>query len=73
MDTWYGVASVFDLFGLLNDYNYSRSSAEADVKGLQSDYYAIASDFWSAVRQFEGESSSEELPKQYRLFDPDRI
>lgn len=70
---WYGVASVFDLFGLLDDYNYSRSSEEADARGLQSDYYAVANDFWGAVRQFEGEHSSEKLPEQYRLFDPDKI
>lgn len=70
-DVWYGVASTFDLFGRLNDYNYSLSGREADTRGLQSDYYAIAHDLWSAVLLFEGEHSLEELPKQYRLFDPD--
>lgn len=70
-DVWYGVASTFDLFGRLNDYNYSRSGREADARGLRSDYYAIAHDFWNAVRLFEGEHSLEELPKQYKLFEPE--
>jgi uncharacterized protein with ParB-like and HNH nuclease domain len=65
------VASTFDLFGRLNDYNYSSSGREADARGLQSDYYAIANDLWHATRLFEYEHSLEELPKQYRLFDPD--
>lgn len=69
--TWDGVASTFDLFGLLNDYNYGRSGREADARGLRSDYYVIAHDLWNAMRLFEREHSVEELPKQYRLFDPD--
>jgi hypothetical protein len=70
-DVWYGVASVLDLFGRLNDYNYSSSGREADFRGLRSDYYAIAHDLWDAVRLFEDEHSLEELPRQQRLFDPD--
>lgn len=70
-DAWYGVASTLDLFGFLNDYNYSRTGREADAKGLQSDFYAVANDFWRAVWMFERGHSLDELPEQYRLFDPD--
>jgi|SRR5215212_2203106 len=69
-DFWYGVASTLDLFGRLDDYNYSRTGKAADARGLYSDYYAIAHDMWHALRAFEGEHSLEELPNQYRLFDP---
>ncbi|CAN5647476.1 hypothetical protein BH24ACT21_BH24ACT21_09700 [soil metagenome] len=70
-DAWYGAASTLDLFGLLNDYNYSSTGREADAKGLQSDFYAVANDFWRAVWTFEREHPLDELPEQYRLFDPD--
>jgi hypothetical protein len=71
-NVWDGVASTFDLFGVTNNqFNYSRSERGADARGLRSDCYAIAHDFWHAVRLFEGEHSLEELPKQQRLFDPD--
>lgn len=70
-DVWYGAASMFDLFGLLNDYNYSRTGRGADANGLRSDYHAIAYDLWRAMWLFENEHSLNELPEQYRLFDPD--
>lgn len=70
-NVWDGAASLLDLFGRLYDYNYSRTGREADARGLSSDYYAVAHDLWGAVRLFEGEHSLEEVPKQYRLFDPD--
>jgi hypothetical protein len=69
---WDGAASLLDLFGRFDDYNYSRTVREADARGLYSDCYAVAHDFWDAVRLFEGEQSLEKLPKQYRLFDPDK-
>jgi hypothetical protein len=68
---WDGVATLWDLFGRFYDYDYSRTGREADTRALYSDYYAIGHDFWEAVRLFEDEHSLEELPKQYRLFDPD--
>ena len=70
-DIWYDGASIFDLFGRFYDVKHSLTGREADARGLYSDYYAIALDFWEAVRLFEGEHSIKELPKQYRLFDPD--
>lgn len=72
-DFWYGVGSTLDLFGRLREYNYSRTGRSADARGLYSDYLATAKDFWEAVRLFEDEHSFEELPKQYRLFDPDKL
>ncbi len=72
---WSGVASVFDLFGRLdqNSYNYSRTEEEADRRGLYTDYYTVGQDFWKALRMFESELPYDKRPQQDRLFDPDEV
>jgi hypothetical protein len=72
-DFWSGVASTWDLFGNLYDYDYSRTRRGGDTRDLYRDYHAIGRDFWEALLLFESERSLEELPKQYRLFDADKF
>lgn len=43
-----GAARVADFWGSLNEYNTSRTAAEADLLALESDIRAIASD-WKSV------------------------
>ena len=40
-----GIARNLDLFGILNNYNYSRDTAEADLKAMRSDLEALKHDF----------------------------
>jgi hypothetical protein len=65
---WFGVASVFDLFGRLETYNYSRTKEEADLRGLYADYYVVGQDFWDTMQGLK--LDCHDKPKQYRLFDP---
>lgn len=44
-----GLGRTLDLFGTLDDYNYSSSAAEADELALQSDLAAIGKDFRRAI------------------------
>jgi len=68
-----GVASILDLFGRWDSYNYSRTEKESDQRGLLTDYYMVGQDFWNALREFEAGRSHDELPQQDRLFDPDEV
>jgi hypothetical protein len=39
-----GIARNIDLFGIMNDYNYSRNGADADMKALMNDWAAVYKD-----------------------------
>jgi hypothetical protein len=42
---WIGMGSVFNIAGCYFDFNYSRSSEEADRKALECDRDMIVQDF----------------------------
>jgi len=48
-----GAGSVIDLFGVLNNYNYSRNEAEADFNAQYDDFSALYKDFYAAVEAVE--------------------
>lgn len=56
-----GMASVLDLGGVLEEtgYNYSRSSRQADLRAMQSDWYVIGQDLRNAIGRLEEEELSE--------------
>ena len=54
-----GVARSIDLFGLLDEYNYSETENEADVKSLKRDWDIIGKDLWSAVKEYESETGQQ--------------
>jgi hypothetical protein len=43
-----GIGRNIDLFGVLNDYNFSSSGQDADVKALASDWMAVYGDMAKA-------------------------
>jgi hypothetical protein len=43
-----GIGRNIDLFGLMNNYNYSKSGAEADMKALINDWAAVYGDLYNA-------------------------
>lgn len=66
-----GMASILDLSGSLDWYNYSTTGDEADWKAIYSDYRMIGQDIEDAVREYE-RVYAELLESQARLFDPDK-
>ncbi len=48
-----GMARVVDLGATLQDYNYSRNTAEADTKALINDWFAIGDDIRHSLNQYE--------------------
>lgn len=48
--TFRGVGSVLDFWGQLAQYNFSVTSAEADLIALRSDWAMIAQDFREGLR-----------------------
>jgi hypothetical protein len=55
-----GVGRVFDLWGQLDGYNTSVTSAEADLIALRSDWTMIAQDFRTGLRE-AGKAHSKEI------------
>lgn len=47
-----GVARVVDLFGQLDEYNYSSSNDEADSKALKRDWFITGEDISSSMKQY---------------------
>jgi hypothetical protein len=45
-----GLARAFDFGGTLQEYNLSRTGAEADLRALQADVQAVGEDLKEAVR-----------------------
>jgi hypothetical protein len=48
-----GVARLFDLYGLYDAYNMSRTAGEADYKALLSDWCIVGQDIQDAMTAFE--------------------
>jgi hypothetical protein len=47
-----GVARLFDINGLLNQYNYSHTEEEADYRAIHSDWAYVGKDISEAIIQF---------------------
>jgi hypothetical protein len=43
-----GIGRNIDLFGLMNNYNYSQNGTEADVKALLNDWGVVYGDLYKA-------------------------
>lgn len=52
---WEGLARLLDVGGTLNEYNYSDSDEEADVRAILSDWEAVGKDIRAAIKKFEME------------------
>lgn len=68
---WSGLARLLDLRASFDVYNEALTPAQADVLALRSDWQAVGSDLWKAVRAYENaiqarDRDSEE--RQQRLF-----
>jgi hypothetical protein len=50
-----GVASIFDFWGIMNQYNISRSTADADALALVMDWRAVSMDLARAFDIVAGE------------------
>lgn len=48
---WTGFGSVLDLFGSREQYNYSKSTLEADVKALRNDWGVVGQDIQAAQEE----------------------
>jgi hypothetical protein len=43
-----GIGRNIDLFGVMNNYNYSNSGTEADIKALMNDWAVVYEDLYKA-------------------------
>ncbi len=48
-----GVARIMDIFGDLNQYNYSDNISEADYRAIFSDWEIVGKDILNAIEEFE--------------------
>jgi hypothetical protein len=53
-----GAARSFDLFGVLDEYNYSNNGPEADVMALRADMKAIGGDFRKAYSDLQCQTAA---------------
>jgi hypothetical protein len=50
-----GMARLVDVYGILNEYNYSFSDEEADIRAIRSDWENVGDDIWEAIENFDKE------------------
>lgn len=50
-----GVARTLDLWGTLDDYNFSETNLEADEKAIAADWIIVGQDLSEAMAQSESE------------------
>lgn len=62
---WRGAARVGDFWGILEEYNLSRTAAEADAMAMRSDWLAIGRDMTAALQTHRREDLH---PAQLDLF-----
>jgi hypothetical protein len=53
-----GVARTFDLFGTLDEYNFSATEKEADIKALKRDWQVVGNSIEDAIEDYDQNSSS---------------
>jgi hypothetical protein len=56
-----GMGSIVDFWGELSQYNFSVSSAEADIAALRADWEMIAQDFRSGLKEVSRPQSQSPL------------
>jgi len=59
-----GIARTFDLFGIFDSYNSSRTGEMADARALYSDWSAVGDDLRNAMK-----SSDCSAGRQLNLFE----
>jgi hypothetical protein len=55
-----GIGRNIDLFGVLNNYNYSTSGEEADLRALKEDLNALKQDFDTSFKSVVNEFAAKE-------------
>ena len=50
-----GAARVLDLWGMLDDYNFSDTALEADGRAIAADWLVVGQDLSDAIEQNESE------------------
>ena len=63
-----GIGRLVDLFGLFDDYNQSRTEAEADAQGLYSDFRITGEDLLFALEYAKQEDAGLQSDLQMPLF-----
>lgn len=53
-----GAARNMDMFGSLNNYNYSESEEEADLRALKRDWKIVGIDIYKAILNYAKKISS---------------
>ena len=48
-----GIGRLFDVAGVLSEYNYSRDGEEADYLAITADWLAVGDDMRAAVKQYQ--------------------
>ena len=64
----FGMARLFDFFGLFDQYNGSRTPEEADARGLFVDWKMTGQDIIVAFHQAEADDSQVKNEHQMLLF-----
>ena len=67
-----GMARLLDIGGQFDEYNQSRTPAEADARALYSDFRVVGDDVMAAIREFHkaiGDSEASITKLQLSLFD----
>ncbi len=54
-----GIARLLDFGNILNEYNRSRTSQEADIRALRADWYVVGDDLRRAYEEFAEECARE--------------
>lgn len=47
-----GMARLFDFGGSLNQYNYSKSPNEADLRAMEADWQMVGEDLRNALKEY---------------------
>lgn len=53
-----GMARTLDLFGVLDEYNYSSNPSEADAKAMASDWLIVGQDILDVIEQHPEERAA---------------
>lgn len=51
-----GAARILDLWGVMDDYNISQTTVEADEKAIAADWLLVGQAISDAMEQYESES-----------------
>lgn len=54
-----GVARTLDIAGLFDDYNFSETPAEAEIRAMRSDWLSVGRDIHAAMMSLEAECHAE--------------